>query len=108
MNKGCYLDLAIYENTSLNIAFKKTGTICLNPFCDCGCEIETTARFPFHYLQFYTERNTLLNKIKSIDTSVLNQNNSNFTKTLVFGDPLNSGTIDTLLLLLQMLLLTLF
>ena len=50
---------------------------------------------------------TLHNKIRSIDTSILNQNNSNFTKTLVFGDPLNSATIDTLILLLQMLLLTL-
>ena len=37
------------------------------------------------------------NKIKSIDTSMLNQNNSNFTKKLVFGDPLNSATIDTLI-----------
>ena len=49
-----------------------------------------------------------LNKIKSIDTSKLNQNNSNFIKSFVFGDPLNSATIEKLILLLQMLLLTLF
>ena len=85
--------------------FKHSFQDTLNPFCDCGSEIETTAHFPLHCLQFYTERNNLLNKIKSIDTSILNQN---FTKTLDFGDPLNSATIDTLILLLQMLLLTLF
>ena len=48
------------------------------------------------------------NKIKRTDTSILNQNNSNFTKALVFGDLLNSATIGTLILLLQMLLLILF
>ena len=32
------------------------------------------------------------NKIKSIDTSISNQNNSNFTKTRVFGDRLNPNT----------------
>ena len=88
--------------------FKGSFQDTLNPFCDYGCEIETTAHFPHHCLQFYTERNTLLNKIKRSDTSILNQNNSNFTKKLVFGDPLNSATINTLILLLQMLLLTLF
>ena len=88
--------------------FKHSFQDNLNPFCDCGYEIETTAHFPLHWFQFYTERNTLLNKIKSIDTSILNQNNSNFSKTVVFGDPLNCATIDTLTILLQMLLLTLF
>ena len=44
---------------------------------------------------------------KSIDTSILNQNNSNFTKTFVFGDPLNTAIIDTLLLLLLVLLVLL-
>ena len=91
--------------------FKHSFQDTLNPFCDCGCEIETTAHFPLHYPQFHTERSTLLNKIKNIDTSRLNQNNSNFAKAFVFGDPPNSATIDTLILLpllLQMLLLTLF
>ena len=89
--------------------FKHSFQDTLNPFCDCGCEIETTAHFLLHCLQFYTERNNFLNKIKSIGTSILNQNNSNFSETLVFGDSLNNiATIDTLLLLLQMLILTLF
>ena len=62
-----------------------------------------------HHLKTYSIAIALrpFNKIKSIDPSILNQNNSNFAKTLVFGDPVNSVTIDTLILLLQMLLLTL-
>ena len=62
-----------------------------------------------HHLKAYSIAIALrpFNKIKSIDPSILNQNNSNFAKTLVFGDPVNSVTIDTLILLLQMLLLTL-
>ena len=63
-----------------------------------------------HHLKAYSIAIALrpFNKIKSIDPSILNQNSSNFAKTLVFGDPVNSVTIDTLiLLLLQMLLLTL-
>ena len=62
-----------------------------------------------HHLKAYSIAIALrpFNKIKSIDPSILNQNSSNFAKTLVFGDPVNSVTIDTLILLLQMLLLTL-
>ena len=92
--------LAIYENTSLNIAFKVL-------WIHCDCEI-ATAHFTPQCLQFCTERNTLLSKIKSINTSILNQNNLNFTETLFFGDPSNSPTIDTLILLPQILQLTLF
>ena len=62
-----------------------------------------------HHLKAYSIAIALrpFNKIKSIDPSILNQNSSNFAKTLVFGDPVNSVAIDTLILLLQMLLLTL-
>ena len=28
--------------------FKHSFQNTLNPFCDCGCEIETTAHFPLH------------------------------------------------------------
>ena len=45
--------------------FKYSFQDTLNPFCDCGCEIETTAHFPLHCPQFYTERNTLSTKSKA-------------------------------------------
>ena len=72
--------------------FKYSFQDTLNPFGDFDCEIETTAHFPLRCPQFYIEQNTLLNKIKSIDTSTLNQINSNFSKTLVSGDLLKLRT----------------
>ena len=38
----------------------------LNPFCECGCEIETTANFPLHCPRLYTDRNTLSTKSKAL------------------------------------------
>ena len=32
--------------------FKHSFQDTLNPFCDCGCEIETTAHFPLHFPLF--------------------------------------------------------
>ena len=46
--------------------FKYSFQDTLNPFCDHGCEIETTAHFPLHCTQFYTERNTLSTKSKAL------------------------------------------
>ena len=95
------MDFAIYENTSLNTAFK-IPWILLRLWLRNRNNCSFSSSLP----QFYTQQNTL-STIKSIDTSILNHN-SNFTKTLVFRDLLNSATIDTLILLLQMLLLFLF
>lgn len=69
----------------------------LNAYRDCDCEVETTAHFLLHHPQFSIEQNTLLNKIKSIDTSVLNQSDSNFNNALLFGDPCNNTIIETLI-----------
>lgn len=65
----------------------------LNPFCDCGWEAERTAEFLFRCPQFFTERSTLLKKIKSIDTSMVNQIDSNFT--VLFRNLCNSTAINT-------------
>ena len=46
--------------------FKHSFQDTLNPFCDCGCEIETTVHFPLYCLQFYTERNSLSTNSKAL------------------------------------------
>lgn len=50
---------------------KHTFQDTLNSICDFDCKIKTTDHL-LHRLQFSTERSTFLNKIKSIDTSMLN------------------------------------
>ena len=37
-----------------------------NLFCDCGCETGTTAHFPRHLPQFFTERKPLSTKLKAL------------------------------------------
>ena len=46
--------------------FKHSFQDTLNSFCECGCEIETTANFPLHCPRFYTDRNTLSSKSKPL------------------------------------------
>ena len=70
----------------------------VNPFRGRGCQTETTTHFLFPCPQFSIEQRTLLNKIKSTDTSTLHQSDFNLTKTLLFGDPCNSTKINTLII----------
>ena len=88
------------RNFELNLEhkFKHSFQDTLNPFCDCSYEIKATAHFLLYYPQFSNERSTLLNKIKSIDISMLtlkcqphkmglaykglSQSDSNLTKAL--------------------------
>ena len=83
------LDLSHLREHKFKHSFQNT----LNPFCDYGCEIKITTNFLLHCPQFSTERSTLLNKIKSINTSMLSQSDSNLTKTFLFGDPRNNTLV---------------
>ena len=47
------------------------------------------------FFQDFTKRSTLANKIKSIDTSMLNQSDSILTKTLLYGDPRSNTSLNT-------------
>ena len=78
--------------------FKHSFQDILNPFCDCSCQIETTVDFLYPCLQFSIEKSTLLNKIKSTDTCMLDQSDSNLNKSLVFGGPHDNTTINTLII----------
>lgn len=62
--------------------FKPNFPDTLNPIRDCDCEIEATDHFLIHCPQFSTEQRTLFNQIKSINTFMLNQSDSNSTRTL--------------------------
>ena len=95
--------LVIYKNTSLNGAFKIPESILRLWLWKRGnCSFLSSLPLVLYWTKYP------FNKIKSIDTSISNQNNSSFAKTLAFADTLNSARIDTVILQLQMLLLTLF
>ena len=59
---------------------------CLNPLCNCGTDVETTSHFLLHCPNFKPERQTLLSKIKVIDSSLLNRSEASITELLLYGD----------------------
>ena len=56
------LDLSHLREQKFKHSFQET----VNRFCECGCEIETTANFSLHSPQFYTGRKNLLTKPKAL------------------------------------------
>ena len=73
--------------------FKHSFQDCLNPFCLCGDEIETSTHYLLHCPTYTNERMTLLNKIKSINCSILESSDAAVIKILLF-----SGSSNTLIL----------
>ena len=67
--------------------FKHSFQDSLNPFCSCGKgEVETSSHYLLHCSNYSEERLALLNTIKNIDMSILQQSDSKFTSVLLFGD----------------------
>ena len=66
----------------------------MNTLCNCGCDVENTCHFPHHRPNFLAERNTLLNKITNVDSSILNQVDALITKKLLFGNSRYSNEVN--------------
>ena len=67
--------------------FKHSFQDSLNLFCICGkSEIETSSHYLLNCSNYSEERLALLNTIKNIAMSILQQSDSNFTRVLLFGD----------------------
>ena len=59
----------------------------LNPFCIGGKgEVEASSHYLLHCCNYSEERLVLLNTIKNIDMSILQQSDSKLTSVLLFGD----------------------
>ena len=71
--------------------FKPSFQDSLNPLCNCGLDIESTAHYLFHCVTYITERRTLLSTIKNIDNNLLDPSETIFIKTPLFG----SNSFDT-------------
>ena len=67
--------------------FKHSFQDSLNLFCSCGKgEVGNSSHYLLHCSNYSDERMYLLNTIKNIDMSTLQQSDSKFTRVLIFGD----------------------
>ena len=67
--------------------FKHNFQDSVDPLCSCGNSIESTVHFFLHCPNFTTQRQTLLKKLKSINTSIIAENKNSVARTLLFGRP---------------------
>ena len=67
--------------------FKHNFQDYVDPFCSCGNDIELTVHSFLHCPNFTTQRQTLLNKLKSINASIMTENENSVVRTLLFGRP---------------------
>ena len=70
----------------------------LNPLCSCNSDVENNIQFFLHCQYFTTQRQTLLNKIRSISENILSQSDEIITKILLFGDPKLSNNLNSQIL----------
>ena len=75
--------------------FKHCFQDSLNPLCSCGSEIESTIHYLLHCPMYVSERSILLSTIKIIDCSLLETNDIDLTRILLFGDENLSTDINT-------------
>ena len=64
--------------------FKHSFQNSLNPFCNCGQDIESTAHILLHCPFFFNERRTLLSTIRSLGSKLLYSTDYDLTQTLLF------------------------
>ena len=67
--------------------FKHNSQDSVDPLCTCGNDIESTFHFFLHFPNFTTQRQTLLNKLKSLNASIMAENESSIVRTILFGRP---------------------
>ena len=67
--------------------FKHRFQDTLNLICNCGTA-ETTIHYLLHCFNFSLERLKFFNKLQSIDENILNKDDCNISKVILFGDHL--------------------
>ena len=79
--------------------FKHSFQDSLDPFCSCGKgEVETSSHYLLHCSSYLEERLAVLNTIKNIEKSILQENDSKFTSVLLFGDTSFDNNKNTFIL----------
>ena len=67
--------------------FKHNFQDSIDPMCSCSSGIETTIHFFLHCANFNIQRQTLFDKIVTIDANILTENEDSIVNTLLFGKP---------------------
>ena len=67
--------------------FKQNFQDSVDPLCGCGNDIESIVHFFLHCPNFTTQRQTFLNKLKSINANIMAENENSIVRTLLFGRP---------------------
>ena len=70
----------------------------LNPICNCGNDIKTSAHFLLHCPHYSNERSTFLNTIRNISRNIFNKNDLQITETLLFRDSSLENKTNTLIM----------
>ena len=71
----------------------------LNPLCECSKDIESTMHFFLHCTNFLIPRQTLFQKIRNIDDSILSQSETQLTQTLLYGNQNYHSSINKLIII---------
>ena len=67
--------------------FKHNFQDSVYPLCSCGNDKESTVHFFLHCPNFTIQGQTLLNKLDSINASIMPKNENSVVRTLLFGRP---------------------
>ena len=66
--------------------------------CSCSSGIETTTYFFLHYANFNTHRQTLFDKIATIDANMMTENEDRIVNTLLFGKSNSENSLNKAML----------
>ena len=67
--------------------FKHNFQDSIDPMCSCSSGIKTTIYFFLHCANFNIQRETVFDKIATIDANILTENEYSIVNTLLFGKP---------------------
>ena len=74
--------------------FKHNFQDSIDPMCSCSSGIETTIHFFLHCANFNIQRQTLFDKIATIDANILTENEDSIVNTLLFGKPNSENSFN--------------
>ena len=78
--------------------FKHNFQGSINPMCSCSSGIETTIHFFLHCANFNIQRQTLPDKIVTINANILTENGASIVNNLLFGKPNSENSFNKAML----------